>query len=253
MPLRRLLPEPGMLSLDDLYAGLTLDHPEPGRGVHVALSMVSSADGAVAVDGLSGGLGGQADLRALSRLRGANDVSLVGAGTVRDEGYVPLTGSEHRQADRVARGLRHAPRLAIVTGSGRLPHDLAVFGDPDEPPIVLTSTTADRAALAAIEDRAEVHVVADGELTAEIIVSTLTELGLPRVLCEGGPRLNQLMLAAGRIDEVFLTLAPTLVGGPVPRIISGAVEATTDLELLSVHEHEGDLLLRYRRRPEGRG
>lgn len=247
MPLRRLLPDPRTLELDELYAGLTLEDPAPARGVYVALSMVSSADGAVAVDGLSGGLGGEADLRALSRLRGANDVSLVGAGTVRDEGYVPLTGTPARQADRLERGLRHAPRLAIVTASGRLAPDLAVFRDPDEPPIVLTSRRADPAALAAIEDRAELHVVADGDLTPEIIVSTLGELGLPRVLCEGGPRLNQLMLAGGRIDEVFLTLAPTLVGGPVPRIISGEDEVATDLVLVSVHEHEGDLLLRYRR------
>ena len=251
MALRRLLPDPRTLAMDELYAGLTLDDPEPGRGVYVALSMVSSADGAVAVEGLSGGLGGEADLRALSRLRGANDVSLVGAGTVRDEGYVPLTGTPERQADRVARGLRHAPRLAIVTASGRLPPDLEVFSDPDEPPIVLSSRQADREALAAIEGRAEVHLVTDGDLTAEVIVSTLVGLGLPRVLCEGGPRLNQVMLAGGRIDEVFMTLAPTLVGGPVPRIISGEDEVATDLVLVSVHEHEGDLLLRYRR--SGRG
>lgn len=251
MALRRLLPDPRPLTLDEFYAGLTLADPEPERGVYVALSMVSSADGAVAVEGLSGGLGGKADLRALSRLRGANDVSLVGAGTVRDEGYVPLTGSPDRQADRVARGLRHAPRLAIVTASGHLAPDLEVFSDPDEPPIVLTSRQADHEALTAIEDRAEVHVVADGDLTAEVIVATLVELGLPRVLCEGGPRLNQVMLAGGRIDEVFMTLAPTLVGGPVPRIISGDVEVATDLELVSVHEHDGDLLLRYRRARRG--
>lgn len=247
MVLRRLLPDPRTLTLDELYAGLTLEDPEPERGVYVALSMVSSADGAVAVEGLSGGLGGAADRRALSRLRGANDVSLVGAGTVRDEGYVPLSGTSARQADRVARGLRPAPRLAIVTASGRLSPDLAVFSDPDEPPIVLTSRQGDREALAAIEDRAEVHVVADGELSAAVIVSTLVELDLPRVLCEGGPRLNQVMLAGGHIDEIFMTLAPTLVGGPVPRIISGEDEVATDLVLVSVHEHEGDLLLRYRR------
>ncbi len=246
MTLRRLLPDPGTSALDELYAGLTLDDPAPGRGVHVALCMVASADGAVAVDGLSSGLGGEADLRALSRLRGANDVSLVGAGTVRDEGYVPLTGGADRQADRRARGLRHAPRLAVVTASGRLAPDLEVFSDPAEPPIVLTSRGADRDALAAIDDRAEVHVVADTDLDAATIVTALAELGLPRVLCEGGPRLNQVMLAGGRIDEVFLTVAPTLVGGPVPRIIGGAIEVVTQLTLVSAYEHEGDLLLRYR-------
>ncbi len=246
--LRRLLPDPAALELDELYAGLTLDLPRDGRPAHVALCMVSSADGAVAVDGLSGGLGGAADLRALSQLRAANDVSLVGAGTVRDEGYRPLSGTAERRADRAARGLRPAPRLAIVTATGNLPADLEVFSDPAEPPLVLTAHSADRAALAAIEDRAEIHVVADDHLDAEVIVTTLGELGLPRVLCEGGPRLNQVMLAGGHLDEVFMTLAPTLVGGPVARIIAGPREVATELELVSVHESEGDLLLRYRRR-----
>ncbi len=246
--LRRLLPEQRDLSLDDLYAALTLADPAPGRRTHVALCMVSSVDGAVAVDGLSAGLGGDADRRSLSRLRASNDVSLVGAGTVRDEGYGVLTGSAARRADRAARGLRPAPRLAIVTGSGRLDPDLGIFADPDEVPLVLTGTGADPDALAAIEDRAEVHVVDDGDrLGADALLGTLADLGLHRVLCEGGPRLNQSLLAAGLVDEVFLTLAPLLVGGSAPRIIAGDEELATGLTLASVHEHEGELLLRYRR------
>ncbi|MFP4234068.1 MAG: dihydrofolate reductase family protein, partial [Nitriliruptoraceae bacterium] len=144
MTLRRLLPHPAELPLEELYAGLVLADPAPGRDTHVALCLVSSADGAVAVAGLSGGLGGPADLRALSQLRAANDVSLVGAGTVRDEGYAPLTGTPERRAARAAKGLRPVPRLAIVTASGRLDPSLEVFGDPEEPPIVLTSEAADR-------------------------------------------------------------------------------------------------------------
>lgn len=247
MTLRRLFPDPAELAVEELYAGLTLDEAAPGRAAHVAMCMVSSADGAVAVDGLSGGLGGPADLRALSQLRAANDVSLVGAGTVRDEGYVPLTGTPERRADRASRGLRPVPRLAIVTASGQLDPELAVFSDPDEPPIVLTARSADRAALTAIDDRAEIHVVADAQLDAAVMVETLADLGLPRILCEGGPRLNQEMLRGGHLDEVFLTLAPTLVGGSAARIIAGEVEVATPLRLVSLFEHDGDLLLRYRR------
>ncbi|MFW5933217.1 MAG: dihydrofolate reductase family protein, partial [Actinomycetota bacterium] len=61
-----------------------------------------------------------------------------------------------------------------------------------------------------------------------------------------GPRLNQALLATDRVDEVFLTVAPTLVGGPAPRIVAGEHEATVRLMLLSAFEHDGDLLLRYR-------
>lgn len=248
MVLQQLLPTPGVRALEELYAGLTLDQPAADRDVHVALCMVSSADGAVAVDGLSGGLGGAADLLALSRLRAANDVSLVGAGTVRDEGYVPLTGTAERRADRARRGLRPVPRLAIVTASGRLSPDLAVFSDPAEPPIVLTSTDADAAALAALEDRAEVHRIGGGQLESGAICARLAELGLTRVLLEGGPRLNQALLSTGHIDEVFMTLAPTLVGGGAARIIAGDREQATPMELITAYEHGGDLLLRYRRR-----
>lgn len=244
--LRRLLPEPTELELDALYRGLTLPAGTSDQDCWVALCMVSSLDGAVAVDGLSGGLGGDADLLSLSRLRGANDVSIVGAGTVRDEGYVPLTGSAERRADRTARGLRPVPRIAIVTASGRLDPDLPIFRDPAEPPIVVAGSDADEAALAAIAPRAEIHRLDGAQVEPQPLLALLADLELRRVLCEGGPRLNQAMLAADLIDELFVTIAPTAVGGGAPRIIHGDAEVPRELDLVAAHEHDGDLLLRYR-------
>lgn len=244
--LRRLHPDPAELELDELYAGLTLPDGGPRQSAWVAVCMVASVDGAVTVAGGSGGLGGRADRLALSRLRAANDVSLVGAGTVRDERYGPLTGSQRRRDDRSARGLRAVPRLAVVTASGRLEPDLPVFGDPNEPPLVLTGRAADSAALERLAGRAEVQALDGEQVPVERAVAQLAELGLRRVLCEGGPQLNQALLAADLVDEVFLTLAPTLVGGPAARMIHGRTEVVRDLTLVSAFEHEGDLLLRYR-------
>ncbi len=276
-PLRRLFPERRDHDLDHLYAGLTLPSAAPDRGCWVALCMVASLDGAATLHGRSGGLGGEADLLALSRLRGANDVSLVGAGTVRDEGYGPLTGSASRRADRRRRGLREAPRLAIVTASGRLDPASAVFAEPAEPPIVVAGPDADPAALERLADRAEVHRLGAGEAPGPAggatgttvdpspgastdgdppaprsvdpvhVTRLLADLGLPRILLEGGPALNAAALAAGLIDEVFLTVAPTVVAGGAARIVQGGAEAPTRLTLATVYEHDGDLLLRYRR------
>jgi riboflavin biosynthesis pyrimidine reductase len=245
--LRHLHPKPAESDLDELYRGLTLPTGGPDRDGWVALCMVSSLDGAVALDGVSGGLGGDADLLALSRLRASNDVSLVGAGTVRDERYGPLRGSAARREDRAARGLRPVPRLAIVSRSGALDPELPVFADPEHPPLVLTSDAADQRRLARLEDRAELHVFPDGQLGGGVVVEHLVSLGLPRILCEGGPTLNQALLTEDRIDEVFLTLAPTLVGGSAARIVAGRAEAPRGFELVSVFEHAGDLLLRHRR------
>lgn len=250
--LRRLHPDPGEQPLRELYTGLTLPAGSDRHRSWVALCMVTSVEGAVAVEGLSDGLGGEADRLALSRLRASNDVSLVGAGTVRTERYRPLTGSARRREDRVERGLRAAPRLAIVTRSGQLDPDLPVFADPDERPLLLTCEQADPGALARLEDRAEVHVLGHDSVAIGRALDHLAVLGLPRVLCEGGPSLNQAVLAADRIDEVFLTLAPALVGGPSSRIVHGDREVLHDLTLVSVLESAGDLLLRYQRRDHHR-
>jgi len=244
--LRRLHPDPATLELEELYAGLTLPAGTAEQPAWVGLCMVTSLDGAVSVEGRSGGLGGPADLLALSRLRGSNDVSIVGAGTVREERYGPLTGGAARRADRERRGLAPSPRLAIITSSGRLDPELPVFGDPAERPMVLVSGSAEPDALTTLAGVAEVHVIDEASISPHTIVERMVSLGFRRILCEGGPRLNQAMLASDLIDEAFLTLAPTAVGGPASRIVHGDTEVRRDLDLISVLEHGGDLLLRYR-------
>lgn len=249
-PLRRLVPDPATMELDALYAGLTLPTPSDPHSAWVAACMVSSLDGAVAVNGRSGDLGGAADRIALSRLRGSNDVSLVGAATVRQEAYGPLTGSARRRRDRVARGLRPAPRLAILTASGDLDPGMRVFEDPAEAPIVLAGARASPGRLRALWDVAEVRQLEAGAgIDPREVVGVLVRLGLRRILLEGGPRVNAAMVEAGLVDEFFVTIAPSAVGGRSARIVQGGDEAVTPLTLVSAFEHDGDLLLRHRRHP----
>ena len=81
--MRQLLPDPAEdLTDDDLVAAYAVP---PGE--HLRVNFVSSADGAVTLDGASGGLGGPGDRRVFQLLRDLADVILVAAGTVRNEGY----------------------------------------------------------------------------------------------------------------------------------------------------------------------
>ena len=43
-------------------------------------------------------------------------------------------------------------------------------------------------------------------------MADLRARGVRSLLCEGGPTLNRALLAAGVVDELFLTLSPLLVG-----------------------------------------
>jgi riboflavin-specific deaminase-like protein len=220
--------------------------PAPPARPWVLLNMVASVDGATAVEGRSGALGGDADRRTFSALRSVADAILVGAGTVRAEHYGPPRTTEAQQAARVARGQVAFPRLAIV--SGRLDLDLTtpLFAATPTRPIVLTGTTAPPERRAEVAEVAEVVVAGDDQVDAPRALRELRERDLPVVLCEGGPGLNAHLLAAGMVDEVCVTIAPMLVGGMSTRMIAArAPDQPEHLRLDRLVEDDGVLLARY--------
>ena len=223
----------------------------PRSAPWTALCLVQSLDGSVTLGDLSAGLGGPADLTALARVRNAAVVLLVGGATVRDESYPPYPGGPERRAARVAKGLAPAPPVAMVTRTGALPTGHPLVADPDRPPLVITAAAdADRvrAALAGhpAGPAADVLVAGGTAIAWPEALAGLAARGLPRVSCEGGPRLAGELLAAGLIDEVFLTVAPALVGGDGPRLTVGAPGGRRELRLVSALAHGDELLLRYR-------
>ncbi len=242
--MHQLHPDRRSVDLDDLYAGLVLD-----GGVdraHVSVGMVASVDGAATVDGRTGELGAAADHVAFRALRDRADAILVGAGTVRAEGYGPGSVDGSRLQGRRSRGLADQPRLVIVSASLGLDPDHRVFSGP-VPPVVVTHQRARDAASTALGAVCDLWVAGDDAVDLAQMLRMLAREGLTRVLCEGGPTLNGGLLEAGLVDELFVTVAPCLVGGDAPRIVTGTGSGeVVRLELVSVHEHEGELLLRHR-------
>jgi riboflavin-specific deaminase-like protein len=243
---RRLIPSTAAEPVEAVYAGLTLP-TRPDRP-WVALGMVSSIDGAATVGGETAALGGSADHHAFRALRGACDAILVGAGTVRIEGYGPAAGTPARRRDREDRGLAPAPRLVIVSGSLDLDPRARAFSDPAHPPLVVTHAAAPAAQVAALSNVAEVVTCGETEVDVLGLLRALEERGLRRILCEGGPSLNGVLLEADVVDELFLTIAPVLLAGSAPRIAHGPrAFAPRRMRLAELREHEGELLLRYER------
>lgn len=210
-------PEPTVQALADLYA---YPEPVPSRG-WVRANMVSTLDGSASgADGLSGALGGAVDRATFNVLRGLSDVVLVGAGTVRAEGY-GATKADPAFADRRrARGQRPAPALAVVTRSGEVPTENGIF-EGSSPTFVITTTRADLAKLRDLAGPDQVIVAGDDDVDVDDAVRVLAARGLRRVLLEGGPTLLGHALAARKVDELCLTWAPLLVAGGGPRIAQG--------------------------------
>ena len=211
-------------------------------------NMVSSIDGAIAVDGRSAGLGSDGDQRIFAVLRDLADVLVVGAGTIRAEGYggIRLDGS---RLDRRRRwGLGAAPRVAVVTGRG-LDRELPLFADPDLPPIVVTT-----AATAARMSDYPATVVAAGHDAVDLplMVAKFAGLGLRRLLCEGGPALLGHLIAADLLDELCLTTSPQTLGTSGssqngPSALLGGVQLPTVArwKLNALHVEDGNIFSRY--------
>jgi riboflavin biosynthesis pyrimidine reductase len=244
---RQLLPA-GVDDLDLDAAYLADLRPALATRPWVVLNMVVSVDGATTVEGRSGGLGGTADHIAFAALRSVADVILVGAATVRAERYGPPRPSQIHQAQRVARGQSPFPRLAIVSGRLDLDLDSSLFTDSPNRPYVITSQspTDPVVALEAIRARADVIGRGEGHADVAAALEALRDDGVEVVLCEGGPTLNDQLLAGGLVDELCVTIAPLLAGGTSKRMIAGPAPAQArSMRLDRVVEDEDALLLRY--------
>lgn len=206
------------------------DLPVVGGRPAVRLNMIGSVDGATAVDGRSGGLGGPADRKVFAALRSLADVVLVAAGTVRAESYGPAK----------------VP-IAVVSGSLRLDWDAPFFTAAMARPILVTSGRAPAEALKQAEAVADVLIAGDADVDLTQAVTQLGERGFAHVLAEGGPTFNGTLAAAGLLDELCLSFAPLLVSGEAKRILAGPpLQPPPELALHSICEEDGYLFFRYR-------
>ncbi|MGK5630381.1 dihydrofolate reductase family protein [Streptomyces sp. URMC 123] len=220
------------------------------NGAWLRGNMVSSLDGAAHHDGRSEPLSSSGDMRIFGVLRALADVIVVGAETVRQEGYGPAKAREAFAELRAARGQAPAAAMAVVSASLDLDFAHPLFTAAVTPTLLLTGAEAPADRVAAAR-AAGVEVVIAGKghgVEPATVVRLLAERGLRRQLTEGGPRLLAQFAAVGALDEMCLTLAPVVTVGAAPRIMDGrGVEVPERFALASVLEESGFLFTRYRR------
>lgn len=240
------------LTRDDLVGMYA--YPLELSGPFIRVNFVTSIDGAVSVDGRSGGLGTPADRQVFRILRDLADVVVVGAGTARSENY----GAAHTDSHTRTRLYHHgfggnidgaAPRIAVVSGSANLDPASRLFTDTGARPIILTTAAAPAERKRALTDAGgEVVEAGDSGVTAAGLCAALERLGLRRVLCEGGPALFGDLIAARAVDELCLTVSPMLVGGTAGRIAVSPNAMPTPMTCRHlIFDEDGTILTRWTR------
>ena len=262
-------------SLRELYDGDLRFRESTADRPFVIANFVSTLDGVVSYE-VKGHAGGStvsgsdtADSFIMGLLRASADAVIVGSGTVHDAGPEALWTPEYTypNAKLLFREYRvdvlHKPEypiLVVVSGSGRLELDRAIFRTPGMRTAVVT-TSAGRDVLVAAGATAlpsvQIHALdAKCETLAPMAILRLlyAEFAVRRLLHEGGPTLFGQFLGANVVDELFLTLSPQIAGRKGDAIRPGLVQGiefmpdcAPEYQLLSVKQRAEHLYLRYQR------
>lgn len=260
--------------LKELYDGNLRYGRSSAERPFVIANFVSTLDGVVSFE-IKDQAGGStisdcdiADGFIMGLLRASADAIIVGARTFEvvspDSLWTP--GDTYPDAKALYAEYRlnvlhksEYPLLAIVSGTGRLDLDRAIVRAPGVRTVLIT--TPDGAAALAKAGAASlpsvrIHALdpADGVISPSAILQLLhVELGVKRLLHEGGPTLFGQFLAAEAVDELFLTLSPKIAGRGTairPGLVQGMgfkPDATPRFQLLSVKQRAEHLYLRYQR------
>ena len=240
------LPDPGQALDDEQLLGLYT--PASGDSPFVRFNFVTTLDGAATHGGVSGALGTPADKRLFALLRRLADVILVGAGTVRAEGYAGPLLDDAGQAWRRERGLDAHPAVALVSGRLDLDPSSGLFEGAPVRPLLLTTDGAAEARGALFAEVADVVPCGTEHASPAAAVAELGRRGHRLVHSEGGPTLFGSFQDADLVDSLCLSTSPLLAGGGGRRIVGGPGDGVLRrVRLRHLLEEDGALFAEYRR------
>ena len=247
MKVLRLYPPPGR-EVSAVYEDLEL--PPTGRSCaarpYVIINMVSSVDGRAALEGKASGIGSATDRRTMRTLRSGADAVMIGAGTLR--------------AEKLSLGLDEAegapqPLAIIVTRTGDVPLEEHLIVKGGQEVLILLTDAVPRRFVERLRNLAPV-MRAPADYTGAVdleraLLALRAERGVESLVVEGGPGLNHALISRHLVDELFVTVAPELLGGSAEQtltLLRGPAVPAHDrptLDLVSVHLADGELFLRY--------
>jgi 2,5-diamino-6-(ribosylamino)-4(3H)-pyrimidinone 5'-phosphate reductase len=243
----RLYPPPGR-EVSTIYEDLDLPptgHRDAARP-YVIINTVTSVDGRTAMEGKAAGIGSTTDRRTMRTLRSRVDAVMIGAGTLRTEKLslgLDMTDSVPQ------------PLAIVVTETGDVPLEEHLILKGGQEVLILLSDAAPKRVVERLRKLAPViRAPADstGAVDLEVALGTIkAERGIESLVVEGGPGFNHALISRNLVDELFVTVAPELLGGTADQtltLLRGPSLTASDrptLDLVSIHLANGELFLRY--------
>ncbi len=173
---------------------------------YVILSSAMTLDGKIASKTGDSRISSEADLKRVHLLRSEVDAIIVGIETViKDDPLLTVRLTQGRNPLRV-----------VIDSKARIPLSSNLVRSVSSGPIIIAISSA------ASETRSRkltslgckiMRCGTSGKVDLPIMLSDLKDMGIKKILLEGGGILNAAMLNDGLVDEVIVAVAPIIIGG----------------------------------------
>lgn len=221
-----------------------------GLDLHVTINMAMSADGKVSTarrETVS--LGSPWDRHLMDVLRSRADAVVIGARTLSLDGWAIRVRSDAVRERRLRRNRTPHPLNVVVSTELQLAAATQFFTFPDTQKLVITTRRAPESRVRRFRKLAEVLVLPTARVRPRDVLLALADRGARRVLVEGGGTLNYSFLRDKLVDEIFLTVTPSIIGGSAaPTPVDGAgfpKGSFVGLKLASSRRRGDEVFLKY--------
>ena len=217
---------------------------------YVLMNMAMSVDGKISTrrrESIT--LGTSHDRLLMDKLRAQVDAVIIGAGTLKADGFPLLVRDADIRRRRTNRGLHPHPVNVLLSRRLDIPARKKFFFHPESQRIIYTSRSAAQAQRKKFEKKAEIVQVPARTSFLKYVLTDLAGRGFNKVLVEGGGELNYSFFQEGLVNEIYLTVTPRVIGGgEAPTVVDGKGFLKHDLiglKLRSAKRVGDELFLRY--------
>jgi 2,5-diamino-6-(ribosylamino)-4(3H)-pyrimidinone 5'-phosphate reductase len=218
----------------------------------VFINVAMTADGKIDTFERKGSaISSQRDKERVDQLRANSDAIMVGGRTLLDEDPKLTVKSEALRAERIARGLSPNPvKVGVVTQANIEADSQFLSSGPADIVIFTTKRTSKKYLSMLKSRRADVYVDDAEKVNLQSALATLKELGIQRLMVEGGSTLNFELMRLGLVDEITAYVAPLVFGGEsAPTLAAGSGLKRNEaipLKLIDVEKwDDGSVVLKY--------
>jgi 2,5-diamino-6-(ribosylamino)-4(3H)-pyrimidinone 5'-phosphate reductase len=219
---------------------------------YVFINIATSADGKIDTFERKGSaISSKRDKERVDQLRADADAVLVGGKTLLGELPKLTVKNEALREARVKRGMSPNPIKVGVITNADIPLESDFIKAGPARVVIFTTLQTSKSQLETLRTNGvEVYVHDAQRVDLQKMLETLGDLGVKRLMVEGGGTINFELLRLKLVDELMIYIAPMIFGGDnAPTLASGLGLVRKDaiaLNLINIETHEdGGILLHY--------